>query len=325
MKSTAAYTHSSQNFITNLSDIFFVGKSLDVRITSIDPDSGKIVASVRQALPTALAAANLEVGQTVGGIISQIHPEQVVINLVPYQTTALLSLSNLSNHRQMSVEDLRSTLTTGEMLDDLIVVSKNSTSGLLIVANKRSSKTPSGVSRSAESIDNMEVGVITPGHVLSHTPGGAMIQLGSGTRGRVHPCDAADDFSAIASGAGPLNVDDDVMCYVLKTNTSTRIIDLSTRPSRIQPDKASEVVDKEIQEIADLREGQPIRGLVKNLSQHGVFVALGRTVTARIMIKEMFDDVRAEAVLCGSSLITISSSRTGNPVLRPISSSLELS
>ena len=226
----------------------------------------------------------------------------------------------------MSVDALRSSLTTGEMLNDLVVISKNPTSGFFIVANKRVAKTPSGASSSAESIGEIQVGVITSGRVLSHTTQGSTIQLGSGAHGRVHPCDAVDDFSVIASGEGPLNVDDDVMCYVLKTNPSTRIIDLSTRPSRTQPDKAQNVVDKEIQEIKDLAEGQPVRGLVKNLSNHGVFVALGRTVTARIMIKEMFDDVRVQnQCYMDQDSYRYSLSRSGNHVLRSINSSRELS
>ena len=202
-------------------------------------------------------------------------------------------MSNLANHRHMSFDDLRSTLKTAEELKDLVVITKNPTSGLVIVANRRGVKTLSGVSGSAKKIDDVEVGQILPGRVLSHTPNGAMVQLTHGLRGRVHHCDASDDFSLVASGDGPLNVNDNVMCFVLKCNPATRIIDLSTRKSRTQPDKAPEVADEEIDKLSDLKEGQSVRGLVKNVSNHGVFVALGRTVTARIMIKELFDDVSA--------------------------------
>ncbi len=289
--------------MTDLTEIFFVGKSLNVRITDVDPTSEKIVASVRQALPTALAAEKLEVGQAVSGIASQIHAEQVVVTLEPSQITALLSLSSLSNHRHMGVDDLRASLKTGDKLEDLVVISKNATSGLVIVANKRIIKTVSGISTSAKSFDTVQRGQIVPGRVISHIPQGTMVQLPNSLRGRVHPCDASDDLSVIAAGKGPLNVDDSIMCYVLKSNPSTRIIDLSTRQSRTQPDKASEVLDKEIDNISDLTEGQAVRGLVKNVSNHGVFVALGRAVTARIMIKELFDDVSFSRRRSGDMLI----------------------
>ena len=282
---------NSQKFIANLSDIFFVGKSVDVRITEVNPESQKIVASVRQALSTALAAVKLDVGDTVNAVVSQIHAEQVVVTLVPSQVTALLSLSNLSNHRHLNVDELRASLKVGEKLEDLVVISKNFTSGLLIVANKRGNHLPSGISRTASSIGSIEPGQIIPGRVISHTPQGTMVQLSDAMKGRVHPCDASDDLSIIAAGQGPLNIDDNVTCYVLKANPSTRIIDLSTRKSRTQPGDGHEVVDKEVRAISDLKEGQAVRGLVKNVSSHGIFVVLGRTVTARVMIKELFDEV----------------------------------
>jgi rRNA biogenesis protein RRP5 len=51
------------------------------------------------------------------------------------------------------------------------------------------------------------------------------------------------------------------------------------------------VKDREINDIEDVKVGQKLRGFVKNISSGGVYVALGRSVTARVMIKELFDDV----------------------------------
>lgn len=286
-------SEASQNFIVNLNDIFFVGKPVNVRITEVNEDSQRLVASVRQALPTAIAAAKLEVGEEVNGIVAQIHAEQVVVSLVPSQLTALLSLSNLSNHRGMGVDDLRASLKVGERIDDLVVVSKNPTSGLLIVANKRvkgTVKAASGVSASARAIDELVVGDVIPGRIIAKNPQGAMVKLGNNVRGRVAPTDSADDL-ALAAGDGALNVDDTVMCYVLKVDAAARNIDLSTRKSRVQPEAEDiKVVDPEIASIADLKEGQAIRGLVRSVAKNGVFVSIGRNVTARVMIKELFDD-----------------------------------
>jgi rRNA biogenesis protein RRP5 len=43
-----------------------------------------------------------------------------------------------------------------------------------------------------------------------------------------------------------------------------------------------------------LKAGQKIRGIVKNITGSGLYVNIGRTVTARVMIKEMFDDYVAD-------------------------------
>lgn len=296
-------SEASQNFIAKLSDIFFVGKPVNVRITEVDSVNGKLVASVRQALPTALTGDSLKIGSEVSGLVSQIHAEQVVVSLIPTQLTALLSLSNLSNHRQEEIEQVRSSLKVGARLDDLVVVSRNEKSGLLIVANKRTGSafpsvkekkstegTASGISKVVREIDGITPGQTISGQVVSYTPQGTMVQLTPSVRGRVHPTDVSDDFEVVAKGQGPLTEDEIAKCYVLKVNPSTKIIDLSTRQSRLDPDSGVDIIDKEIQGVQDLKEGMQIRGLVKNISDHGVFVALGRNTTARVMIKELFDE-----------------------------------
>jgi rRNA biogenesis protein RRP5 len=192
----------------------------------------------------------------------------------------------------MGIDELRSSLKVGEDLGDLVVISKNATSGLLIVSNKREqgASSASGISRPVKAIDAIKAGHTISGRVLSHTPQGTMIQITPAIRGRVHPCDTVDDLSIISSGNGPLIEGNTVKCYVLSSDRSTRLFDLSTRPSRLDPKGAPAIVDPEINAAADIQEGQNIRGLVSNVANHGVFVSLGRNITARIKIRELFDD-----------------------------------
>jgi rRNA biogenesis protein RRP5 len=73
-------------------------------------------------------------------------------------------------------------------------------------------------------------------------------------------------------------------------------LDLSTRPSRINTpgsSEASAIKDREVDDITSLKVGDQVRGFVKSMSGGGLFVTLGRSVTARVQIKEMFDDVSA--------------------------------
>jgi len=291
MKAFVPQSEASAQFTLDLKDIFFVGKSVNVRITELRPEEDKVTASIRQALPAAIAAEKLNVGDIVSGLVSQVHSEQVVVTLMPAQLTSLLHLSTLANHRQKGIDELRKELKIGEKLEGLVVVSKNPTSGLLVVSTKRSNQAPStGISKSAVSFDSITPGEMATGKVIKHAPNGTQIELPNGLTGRVHPCDATDDLSLIASGDGPLNIGEKVKCLVLKVNPHTRIIDLSTRLSRVDPEEAGEVVDREISYIQDLKEGQQVRGLVKNV-QNGLFVALGRSVVARIKIRELFDEV----------------------------------
>ena len=317
VKAFVPIAETSTEFVTNLAEHFFVGKSVTVRITSVDVTSQKLLASIRQALPTALAAEKLDVGDVVSGVLAQVHPEQVFLTLQPSQLPALLSLSNLSNHRALAIDELRASLKSGDVFNDLVIVSKSSTSGgPLIVANKRNqtqSIPSSGVSQPSRKIDLIKPGAVVSGRVSTISPLATIVQLTTHLRGRLHPLDMVDDLSLLPTL--DRDVDDQLQCYVLAK--SHRSVDLSTRPSQLNQDNAPEPVDPEINDVKDVKEGMKIRGLVKNVSSHGIFVALGRSVSARVMIKELFDEVRLHHEPLPHGLTRLySSSRTGRQGLK---------
>jgi rRNA biogenesis protein RRP5 len=102
-----------------------------------------------------------------------------------------------------------------------------------------------------------------------------------------------DDFEREPA---PLAAGDIVKCYVVKVDLGSSQLDLSTRPSRINTpgsSEASAIKDREVDDITSLKVGDQVRGFVKSMSGGGLFVTLGRSVTARVQIKEMFDDVSA--------------------------------
>nr|XP_019009138.1 rRNA biogenesis protein RRP5 [Kwoniella pini CBS 10737]OCF47919.1 rRNA biogenesis protein RRP5 [Kwoniella pini CBS 10737] len=305
IKAFMPLSESSQTFVKNLNDLFFVGKSTTVRVLDIQPENERIVVSAKQAAPNPIATASekLQVGDAVSGVVSAIHEEQVVVKLDESGLTSLLSLSNLSNQRHMGIDELRSTLKVNDKIEDLVVVSKNAVSGLIIVNIKKSptattkTKTKkekkeeasaSGVSQNVKAIDEINIGDILVGHVIEHTERGTNIQLPKKIRGRIHPLDAVDDLSKLVDGHAPFNVDQEVKVYVLGINKTKRTVDLSSRPSKVSDGQS--VVDQEVSSVKGLKEGQSVRGLVKNFASHGVFVSLGREVTARVMIKELFDE-----------------------------------
>ncbi|WVW86696.1 hypothetical protein I302_108750 [Kwoniella bestiolae CBS 10118] len=306
IKAFMPLSESSQTFVKNLNDLFYVGKSVTVRVLDIQPENERIVVSAKQAAPNPVtsAAEKLQVGDAVSGSVSAIHEEQVVVKLDESGLTSLLSLSNLSNQRHMGIDELRSSLKIDDKIEDLVVVSKNPVSGLIIV-NIKKTNTPttktkvkkekkekedgaSGISKNVKAIDEIQVGQILSGHVIEHTERGTMVQLPNRIRGRIHPSDAVDDLSTLVDGHAPFKVDQEIKVYVLAVNKQKRAVDLSSRPSKISP--GGKVVDKELVDVKGLKEGQSVRGLVKNIASHGVFVSLGREVTARVMIKELFDE-----------------------------------
>jgi len=269
-----------------LTELFEPGKPILVRILSNDKEKSRILASIRQATtdtaPPDISA--VEVGDSVEGAINDIHKDNVLLNLQPSDVRALLSLKNLANRRGSTVAQLRTNLKTGEKLDDLVVVSRNAEQGFVIVANKPRAKPALG----PVSIDTVQVGQVVCGRVIKHDRRGALVKFNGRVNGSLHPTDTSDDYEA---GSPFPNVDSVLKAAVIAVDREKRYLTLSTRRSQMEPSESHTVADPEVTSVGDLKPGTFVRGFIKSVAEHGLFVSIGRDLDARVQIKELFDEV----------------------------------
>ncbi|KAF9566135.1 nucleic acid-binding protein [Agrocybe pediades] len=271
-----------------LSDSFPIGRPVRVRILS--NDEGRITASIRQAtsafdVVTDISA--IEIGNTVEGKVSEIHKDNVLLTLQPSHVRALLSLKNLANHRNTTVAQLRANLQVGEKLDELVVVTRNPEKGIVLVANKPKTRATLLPKSSTITMESVTVGQLVGGRVTRHTRHGALIKITSSIGGILHLTDVTDNFDVNAT-LPP--VDTIIKATVISIDSQKKQLILSTRPSRMHPDEAKEVKDREIGDVSHLQVGQSVRGFVKNIVDHGLFVTIGRDIDARVQIRELFDE-----------------------------------
>lgn len=269
---------------------------MKVRILSVELDSGRIVASIRQAITSQqgpVSVEAVEVGDAVSSVVTEVHKDNVLLSLQPSQVKALLSLNNLANHRGQSAAHLRAALKAGEKLDDLIVVTRNAEKGIVIVANRPKTKTSSIMQGAALTMDTVQPGSVVGGRVLRHTRRGALIKLNARITGLLHPTDCCDNYE---DGIPFPGVDTIMKAVVVEVDKERNQLVLSMRTSRISPGTGIAVVDPEINALQDLKKGQPIRGFIKSVTDHGLYVMLGRGVDARVQIRELFDEVQSKPI-----------------------------
>ena len=264
---------------------------MQVKVLSVDPNTSRIVASIRQAasnFQSAITAIqDVEIGHSVEGVVSEVQKDKVVLTLQPTQVRALLSLNNLANRRGVTLSQLRTSLKVGEKLQDLVVTSRNPEKGFVLVASKPKEKET--LQKHALDINTVQVGQIVIGRVLRHTRHGALIKLTSHITGMLHPTDASDDFE---TGNPFPTVDSVIKAAVIAVDKEKKQLTLSTRTSRMHPDQTTSIVDKEVERLEDLQIGSTMRGFIKSVAEHGLFVVLGRGIDARVQIKELFDEVQ---------------------------------
>ncbi|KAH9486567.1 rRNA biogenesis protein rrp5 [Psilocybe cubensis] len=273
---------------SQLSEAFPPGRVVRVRILGVD--EGRVTASIRQAnsnfeVVTDISA--IEIGNTVEGTVAEIHKDNAVLTLQPSRVKALLSLKNLANHRGLSVPQLRLSLKVGEKLDELVVVTRNPEKAFVLVANKPKTKGVSLSKGSAVTMENVSIGQLVGGRITRHTRHGALVKVSSNIGGILHLTDLEDDFGG---GITLPAIDSIIKAVVVAIDTSKRQLTLSTRHSRMYPDQVHNVVDREISSISDIQVGDSVRGFVKNIADHGLFVTIGREVDGRVQIRELFDE-----------------------------------
>lgn len=276
---------------SRLQDVFVAGKVVKVRILSVDLDPPRVVASIRQASSSAAATvtdiSDVTIGAVVEGVVTEIHKATAVLSLRPSQARALIPLKTLASIRGSLLPQLKTSLKVGETIDSLVVTSRNEEKGFVIVAGQ--TKVLDVPKKGHVSFDTLSIGQVVGGRVTRHGRHGAHIKITSRISGTLHPTDACDDYEA---GIPFPAVDSILKALVVDIDESSRHLTLSSRPSRLAPGSAKPVVDREINTLNDLNVGDSVRGFIKSVAEHGLFVMLGRNIDARVQIRELFDGVR---------------------------------
>ncbi|KAG6832513.1 hypothetical protein H0H92_000142 [Tricholoma furcatifolium] len=290
LKAMVPIKETSETSLHNLADSFPLGRVVQVRVIATEPDHGRIVASIRQASPNFKATVTdisaVEIGNIVQATVTEIHKDNIVLTLQPTQVRALISLKNLANHRSISVAQLCASIKTGDALEDLVVVTRNPEKGFVIVASKPKAK-EALPSKGTLSMETVVLGQLVGGRVTRHTRNGTLIKLNAHIGGILHPTDASDNYE---TGVSFPPIDTLIKAAVIGIDQNRKQLTLSTRPSKMHPDQAQAVVDRDISEINDLHPGDTVRGFIKSVAEHGLFVTLGRDLDARVQIRELFDE-----------------------------------
>lgn len=251
--------------------------------------NGRITASIRQVNHDIVSdISSIEIGHTVEGSVSEIHKDNAVLTLQPSHIRALLSLKNLANHRGLTLPQLRTGLKVGENLEELVIVTRNAEKAFVIVVNKPRPKLAPLLRGSTITMESVEVGQLVGGRVIRHTRHGALIKITTNIGGILHATDTSDSFE---SGISLPGIDAIIKATIIGIDKTKRQLTLSTRQSRMHPSLDQVIADREISGIEDIQVGETVRGFVKNIGEHGLFVTIARDVDARVQIRELFDEV----------------------------------
>lgn len=137
-------------------------------------------------------------------------------------------------------------------------------------------------------VTTLAVDTVVNGCLVSTRPGvGACVCLPLGHRGTISVTDVCDDFDRTKSLLESYMLERYVHCYILDFDNDAGTYCLSTRESRLCPNSAAEVRDKEVMALSSLTVGATYRGFVRAVNKHGCFVAVGCGVDGLIPLSKL--------------------------------------
>ena len=133
---------------------------------------------------------------------------------------------------------------------------------------------------------NLTEGLVLPGRVTKVTDHNVIVQLSEQVVGSVELVDMSDDFTT--SNPAKYQKNEILRVCVLSVDAPNKKISLSARASKALS-SSMEVVDREITSINQIAVHDLARGFIKNVSDTGIFVTIGRGVVAFVRIGNLSD------------------------------------
>ena len=303
----------SDGFVRDLHEIFSVGQTTTVRIIRIDTLAQQLTARIKDAVTPSLDA--VDVGTAYDAKVAALHSTMVSVALQPSGVAGLISHARLARSLDTAPDQLRATLKVGDKLSDLVVTAKDEAKNLVMV-NPSNIGGPSrvgaiGPDQRDTAIDELSEGQKMEVRVISTTAHGLLVQVARNLKGRVHWTDMSDDYDLPKPVANEI-----INAVIVSLDVALKRVDLSLRQSVVEGSVVAR--DPVVSTASNLQVDERVRGIVTNIADAGLFLALGRSVTARVQIKvrgtqcDVFDARRT----CSTTL-----SRSGNRGSRSVKSS----
>jgi rRNA biogenesis protein RRP5 len=134
---------------------------------------------------------------------------------------------------------------------------------------------------------NITPGLVLPGRVTKVTDRNIFVQLSDQVAGSVELVDMADNYNE--ANPAKYQKNDIIRVSVVGVDAPNKRVSLSTRPSKVLS-SSLKVTDREITSVNRIAVNDVVRGFIKNVSDQGVFVTLGRGVVGFVRISNLSDN-----------------------------------
>ncbi|KAI9754902.1 MAG: hypothetical protein M4579_004502 [Chaenotheca gracillima] len=295
----------SEAYIEDPKQHFRVGQVVNVHVLSVDSDRQKMSVSCRD--PAAFgpeqqaALSDLAVASVVTGQVTEKSDDDVTILLKSSGLKGTLPAAHLTDGSDKKGVSMLKTLRVGQMLNDLVVLEKDTNKRLVILSNKPSLVEAAKSNSLISSFEDVSEGRTVKGFVKRIILSGVVVQFAGGVTGLLLKSQIPDDQSTLADfgmkpfrsiSARVMSVDHNSRKFLLSQRDGTDAVDPKKSSIGDQTSgetKAINPVDGSSTSIESFTVGQITKAKVASIKATQLNVVLAENVQGRVDVSATFD------------------------------------
>ncbi|PWW72721.1 nucleic acid-binding protein [Tuber magnatum] len=251
--------------LKTLQKSFPIGCALRCQVLRVNLEHNKLDLSARNASGSALTFGKLTKGMVVPGRVTKVTDRQVLVQ-ISESVSGPVSLTDLA-------DDFSQAKTSKYSKNEVIrvcIIDIDSPNKRVTLSTRPSRVMSSDLpvkDPEIQTIANLKAGDIRRGFVKQVSPKGLFVSMGGNVTAWTKISDLSDRF--LKEWEGLFTVDQLVKGKIMAVDSTLGHIQMSLRESDISGKERPKPVD-----YSSLKEGQIVRGKVKNIAEYGVFISV---------------------------------------------------
>lgn len=295
----------SESFIQDPKQHFRTGQVVNVHIVSVDPSDERMIVSCKD--PSVFGTAQQEAlkslvpGETVVGTVIEKTREDIIVELQPSGLKSILPVEHLADASSQKCQSLAKRIRVGQVLKDLMVLSKQEAKHLIRLTSKPSLIQATKDGRLMKTFEDVVEGSEVRGFVQNITPIGVFVQFASDLTGLLLKQHLLDEAALLPEFGMRRN--QSICLRILSVDLRQRRFLLTAKalpdPKRLESKKAaaansydlelSNPVDEVSTSIEDFTLGKLTKARIVSIKETQMNVQLADAVQGRIDVSEVFD------------------------------------
>ncbi|RKP09133.1 hypothetical protein THASP1DRAFT_3428, partial [Thamnocephalis sphaerospora] len=292
----------SETQVTDPHRLFNVGQSVRCRILSADPERQRIRVSFCTT-PRANAGtsntfsrdlSSIEVGQLVGARVTELRQDIVLLSLTGTEIRAALPVAHLSDHLDAVPRRLLAKIEVGQILEDLVVLTKNEQHANVLVSRKPLLVAAARAGQVCRSITDVREGDLVPGYVASVTKHGVFVDMLGGLCARAGKHNLSDQY--VASPQEHFQQQQSVVCLVTKVDADENRVEIALKQAQLASATGIDLGSRQVQApidttlkvVDDLKPGRATKARVDGIKPMQLNVMLADNLKGRVHVTNVY-------------------------------------